>query len=267
MIKIEIEELKRIQLEILIQVRDFCDKNKLMYFLAYGTLLGAVRHKGYIPWDDDIDIMMPRKDYEIFINSFNGNVSNMKVAAPELDKNYYAPYANVFDLRTSLNEPYLHHRINNMGVKIDLFPIDSVPDDHEKYLKLCKRTKLLNSLRGIKVSRLSYYSGITKIKLVIMKLACSLIPFHYIHNLIMLNGQAYNQKETNFVDITVFMTIINRRFPKDVINNFTEVEFEGLKFKAPKDYDKCLKSLFGDYMKLPPVEKRIALHNFTASWK
>ena len=90
---ISFEEHKKIQLSILRDIDVFCQKNQIKYFLAFGTLLGAIRHKGFIPWDDDIDIAMPRPDYNKFILSFNGMVDNLKVLAPEIDLDYYAPYA------------------------------------------------------------------------------------------------------------------------------------------------------------------------------
>ena len=83
------EELNVIQLDILDDIHQFCVNNNIRYSLAFGSLIGAIRHHGYIPWDDDIDIMMPRPDYDVFINSFNGAYKHLVVAAPELDWNYY----------------------------------------------------------------------------------------------------------------------------------------------------------------------------------
>ena len=124
--KIETEELKRIQVDILKDIHEFCSINNIHYSLAYGTLLGAIRHQGYIPWDDDIDIMMLRSDYEKFIHTFPGSFKHLSICAPELDLNYYAPYANVWDNRTILDEGINNadHRGKTIGIKIDVFPID-----------------------------------------------------------------------------------------------------------------------------------------------
>ena len=90
------EELKKIQVEILDNVVEFCQRHNLRYFLAYGTLLGAVRHNGYIPWDDDIDIHMPRPDYEKFIGLYNSEAGNNEVVSHELDSNYRVAFAKVY---------------------------------------------------------------------------------------------------------------------------------------------------------------------------
>ena len=98
------------QVDILAAVDKFCEQNNIRYSLSSGTLIGAIRHNGYIPWDDDIDLMMPRADYDRFISTFNGVVEHLSVMAPELNANYYAPYANVYDNRTHLNEGCNGHR-------------------------------------------------------------------------------------------------------------------------------------------------------------
>ncbi len=133
--EIEIEELKRLQVDMLKCIDDFCVSNGIKYSLSSGTLIGAVRHQGYIPWDDDIDIMMLRDDYDRFVQMFNGSYSHLSLLAPELDWGYYAPYANVFDNRTLLQEGNNGHRGMQLGVKIDIFPIDFVAVDEFTYKK------------------------------------------------------------------------------------------------------------------------------------
>ncbi|WP_294633407.1 LicD family protein [uncultured Bacteroides sp.] len=263
--EIGIEELKKLQLDILINVRDFCDAKGIMYYLAYGTLLGAVRHKGYIPWDDDIDIMMPREDYNRFLKEFNGYYKDLEVLAPELDLNYYAPYANVVDKRTLLVEQSLNHK--DIGVKIDIFPIENIPDDEVKYQRICKESESLNRMRSSKVACLSFYKGSEWLKLAIKKFLYSLKSFSKIQKRIIDLAKKSNFGDDRFVDCIVFITIKNRKFPRTCIQGFELMDFENQKFKIPKDYDKCLKALFGNYMQLPPVEKRVMRHNFKAYWK
>lgn len=263
--EIGIEELKKLQLEILIKIRDFCDSKGIMYYLAYGTLLGAVRHKGYIPWDDDIDIMMPRADYNRFLQEFNGFYNELEVRAPELDLSYYAPYANVMDTRTLLFEPSLKHK--NVGVKVDIFPIDNVPDNEDLYKNICNKSAVLNRIRSVKVANLNYYRGIRWLKVFVKKLIFLFKSFRHVQEELIKLGNMHNNFPGYFVDCIVFITIKNRRFSRDCINGYEMVDFENEKFKAPKDYDKCLKALFGDYMQLPSEEKRVAHHNFHAYWK
>ena len=113
-------DIQRVSIEILQEIDNFCQKNSIRYSLGYGGLIGAIRHKGCIPWDDDIDIIMPRPDYRRLLNEFNGYFPELEVYAPELDWNYYAPYANVCDTRTILKEGRNGHRKTELGIKIDI---------------------------------------------------------------------------------------------------------------------------------------------------
>ena len=123
----DIQELRGVQLGILDDIHAFCVDNGIRYFLACGTLIGAVRHKGYIPWDDDIDLYMPRDDYERFINEFKSVSGNCRVLDPKKEKHYYYTYAKVVDKRTLLVEPEADgYRI---GVYVDVFPVDYVTDN------------------------------------------------------------------------------------------------------------------------------------------
>lgn len=263
--EIRIDELKKIQLDILVKVRDFCENNNLQYNLAYGTLLGAIRHKGYIPWDDDIDIMMPRQDYNKFLKLFNGYYKELNVYAPEIDTHYYAPFANVIDNRTMLREPHLEH--DYMGVKIDIFPMDDVPDDIKEYETVCEKSNHLNYIRDTKVTKLSYYRGVEWVKYFVKKIFYASFSLESVQKRIMKLARECDKNNSEWIDCIVFITIPNRRFPKSCFKESIKVPFENELFNVPADYDTCLKALFGNYMELPPVEKRILRHNFKASWR
>ena len=141
--KIDVDELKRIQLDILKQVDKFCRNNDITYYLAYGSLLGAVRHKGYIPWDDDIDIVMPRPDYERFKDEFNASEKNYKVRDYEIDNTFLYPSSKVEFVKSELKEFVKHP--SKLGVNIDIFVLDAVRyDDHEIIRKLYKMNMLYN---------------------------------------------------------------------------------------------------------------------------
>ena len=136
------EELKRIQLDLLQKTADFCEQNGLRYFLCGGTLIGAVRHKGYIPWDDDIDIAMPRPDYDRFINTFNKQENYYQVVSRENNHAYSYAFAKVYDNRTILQE--LHYKGSTFGVYIDILPADGVKDASQ-IRKIMWLHKILNT--------------------------------------------------------------------------------------------------------------------------
>ena len=127
--KISDEDMKALALTMLKDVAKFCDDHNIKYYLCGGTLLGAVRHKGFIPWDDDIDIMMPRPDYLRFLELYNGTNPRYVVKGIENDDRYWRPFAKVFDLHTELDEPIYNVKGLTNHVFLDVFPVDVIPDD------------------------------------------------------------------------------------------------------------------------------------------
>ena len=271
--EIDIEELKGIQVEMLVLIDEFCVRNNINYSLSSGTLIGAVRHKGYIPWDDDIDIMMPRSDYDRFVTTFNGTFSHLSLLAPELDLNYYAPYANVYDNRTLLTEDNNDHRGLNIGIKIDVFPIDTVSTKASEYANDMRKVEKLNLMMHIK--RLKILSQSRKqmtfyeiAKILILKFFCIFFSYPFLQKKI--KNIALNQRyiDSEYVDNVVFNIYSKKctRFNKSVMEHFIRMPFENKEFSVINDYDVVLRKMYGDYMKLPPEEQRIPHHNFKAYW-
>lgn len=259
---ISFEEHKIIQIAILKDIDAFCREYSINYFLAFGTLIGAVRHKGFIPWDDDIDIAMPRPDYDKFILLFNDKVQNLKVIAPEIDLNYYAPYANVYDTRTVLEEKGTSHLGLELGVKIDIFPIDGVPANIYIYDIVSYIMRFYNYILYIK-RRCNNESFAFKVK----KIICSPFSYRFIQKRIIKLATRFSYEKSDYVDHFVYSAYHGKRFKKEALISFVPLEFEKEKYFCPTGYDEYLRTIYGDYMKLPTVEKQIPHHNFTAYWK
>lgn len=150
------EEHKRLLIDLLSYINEFCLQNSIKYFFGYGTLLGAVRHQGFIPRDDDVDICMLREDYNRFLTMFSYNAvrSNYSLLSLEsTSRNYSFPYAKVIDNRTLLVENVSHPCL--LGVYIDVFPLDYCPETHFKTALQLKKIRTLKSLRNIKLIKLS----------------------------------------------------------------------------------------------------------------
>lgn len=262
--KIELNELKKIQLGILDYVDVFCRKNNINYWIDCGTLLGAVRHGGYIPWDDDIDIGMLRNDYNKFIKLFNANnKSNYKFHCYEIDKNWYLPFGKVLDETTILFEPDEQSGIKS-SVNIDIFVYDNAPSDSKqlnRMFKLRDRYRLLNSLQTFK-----HFTDDKKQHYNILRyplwLLFQLFPRGIFIKKSIENSKKYSRNDTNKVGN--FTSNEKQTCDKKVFNSFVKVDFEGKKYPAPVGYDEWLRSFYGDYMKLPPKEKQVSHHKFVA---
>lgn len=257
--EMNIDELKKCQLEILDYIVYFCDNNKINYFLDSGTLLGCIRHKGYIPWDDDIDIGMLRDDFDKFKSLFSER-DNYKFVSAELGNQYPYPFGKVLDMTTLLYEP--DEKGIQSCVNIDIFVYDNAPDDEKEVNRMFNVRDfytLLNSLQ---------YSGIyseSKLKMMVCDMARSILklfPRGYFAEKIILNEKKYMNKECSRVGN--FSSVSRVVCTKDVFKEFLYGSFEGKKYKIPIGYDEWLRCFYGDYMELPPIEKQKSHHKFQA---
>ena len=270
---IELEELKNIQINILKYVKKICNENGLRYYLCGGTLLGAIRHKGFIPWDDDIDIFMPIDDYKKFIELFHTNkidCENYILFDPYSTKRYQYLFSKLADRRTILienNSP----KIENLGVNIDIFPICGLPNEKEErdifieslkksYDKFTKTDKLLWNYSKYR------YKSIAK---TIIKYPYYLLnKGNNIKDIILKMMEKYDFDESNFVAFYFTIYNIEREITrKQVYSETIDVKFEDDYFSAAIGYDEYLTNLYGDYMKLPPVDKQVTHHDFRAYWR
>jgi len=263
--EIQILELRKIQIEILKELVQFCDDNQIRYFLCGGTLLGAVRHKGYIPWDDDIDIMILRKDYLRLIELYKNN-DNFTLFSCNKTPKYPFPFAKL-----SKNNSILKEETNvkfSMGINIDIFPIDSLPANN-KLLKRHFRIITLYRFLWFGKANLIFRNTTNPRKIpmkMILKLLSFFVSYSYINKRIDKLAQSYDFENSDFAGITVWGYGTKERCCKAIYENTIKLEFEGLQFDAPANYKEYLSNVYGDYMQLPSEDKRNTHHFFKAYW-
>lgn len=259
--RIELAELKKIQLEILDRLHEFCTENDIHYWLDNGTLLGAIRHKGYIPWDDDIDVGMLRPDFDKFMQLFNDKNTRYKCYSVENNEKFGYPFGKLLDTETVLYEP--DEKGMKSCVNIDIFVYDNAPEDDKIVDKMYKKRDIyraMNNIRVFHVLRHDRFSG----RLIKKILNVLLLPFprYYFTKKMAKNATLYRDAETsrigNFTSITRILC------DKSLVSESVDVEFEGKTYKAPIGYDEWLRAFYGDYMQLPPEEKRVPHHVFKA---
>lgn len=270
-----LDEQKQVMLSILVEFAKFCDEHNLMYFLDAGTLIGAVRHKGFIPWDDDIDVNMPQKDYDKFIEltrSSKGYLTDHLQVKYTEDTVY--PFLKISDDRTILIE-FPEQNPMEVGVYIDVFPKYGVADKSWKSKMICTVSEVLGNLHWF--CHYSVYawtrknSVYGKKKRIVGNLLSPFFkgvnwPIHLQDAIMHRYAKCHPLGECQYVT-----TLTNGEFhklaQKECFDGFQWLEFEGHKFKGPKDYDTYLHCLYkGDYMQLPPEEQRV--HHITkVYWK
>lgn len=267
MTSINLEELKQIQLEILSFIDDFCQTNAIDYSISGGTAIGAIRHKGYIPWDDDIDIMMKRDDYEKFISTFKDPNGVYKLHCLENDDNFSLPFAKVEDSRTLLFE---NCTLETLGINIDIFPSDYLGNTLEQSVqavdKICNerfKLKCKLILPGRKNSLIKRI-GICFFKVLYLSLSKRRIAMR-----IQKLAKSFNDNDSKkYCGVIVWGYGKKEIIPSTLFNCYSRVDFENRKFSIVKDYNTYLSSVYGDYMQLPPIEKRQSPHTLNnVYWK
>lgn len=257
--EISLEEMKKVEIGVLMHIDSFCKEHKLQYAIGYGTLIGAVRHQGFIPWDDDIDIMMPRPDYDMFIEIYSDSLFPLLCME---HGNYYRTYAKVYDSRTIITNT----KNKEMGVFVDVIPIDGLPqkeEDARLFLKkMVRKRKFLYNLidHSIFNRRKSF------LKTVYFTIVGTFIPVDRAIARFLRLSKKHDFNSTNYVAgfaVGPDKWLLKREYVDGVI----DLTFEGIKVKAPQRYDLCLRALYGDYMQLPPEEERIPKHAYRAYWK
>lgn len=274
--QLSLQEIQSFSLEILKDVHQFCIDNGIKYSLAYGSLIGAIRHQGYIPWDDDIDIFMPRQDYEKFCRLYHSN--SYKLIC-EADDDYYLNFGRVYDDNKTIaitKLPFAKHYSG--GVWIDVFPMDGASDNHDIFIEKMRRMQRLwfRQLRYRNaLGPLSNVFHATNLKdfLILFTLKFC-YPFKR-KKLKQINAQLRNAaKEFSFGETSHWTDFCccnvkdNNYHLVEDFSTVSPVPFEDSFFNVLTGYDSVLRRRYGDYMKLPPPEQRITRHGHDSFyWK
>ena len=251
--KLTLRDLQLNGLNILVEVASFCKKNDIRYYLSGGTLLGAVRHEGFIPWDDDIDICMPRPDYEKFVRTFQSD-EGLEVSSYSL-QNFDAPYAKVYDKSIKIKAKYDR---KPTYLWIDIMPVDGLPDSLDETKKIYKMVEQYRKIYFWLTKKIGNERNIlrTYIKYIFKPLV-KIYGYKRAVNNIEKVAQAIPYNDAKYVGaITWGLYGIGERMKKSEFEKSVSVKFENHTFTTFSCWDSYLTNLYGDYMVVPPPEKR-----------
>lgn len=259
-----LDELKKIELEIMKKIHNFCVDNNIRYFLSYGTLIGAIRHKGFIPWDDDIDILLPRPDYDNFVEKFPeyAKKNNLYLANDKTKPALLRPFSKVCDSRTIQYEPK-YKDPEPRGVFVDVWPLDGLPNNVIKrffYSKIMyfKYVHLMASLTNI-----DYIPKKNRMKRLLIRLF-SKADYYKLIEKYKNYSTKYDYDKSKYIVSSGVKAMV---FEKSLFDSTIISKFEDAEFFIPSGYDKYLRKFYGDYMTPPPPEKQVPHHVINTFWK
>lgn len=254
----DIDSIHSVLLGILKYFDAFCRRNGLRYSLSGGTMIGAVRHKGFIPWDDDADIMMPRPDYDKFLQLFNGQSDGRYYALSRessKDHHYINCYAKVEDSTTVSVEHGLRG-IAKFGLNIDVFPVDGAPEDPAERKRFCDR--ILHYRRRLVLRQRPFSRLFEGPPLAWFQAHARSIQYWLdrIDDII----RTYPFNDSKFTGAVCGLHGTKEVHPREVFDNYTDYQFEDATLMGIKDAHAYLTAIFGDYMQLPPESERGGKH-------
>ena len=258
--EIGLEESKHIMLKMLESIDKCCREHNIKYSLCWGTMIGAIRHHGFIPWDDDIDVMLPRSDYNKFIEVYND--SKYGLYSPRNNKNCIQILTKVYDKSTCIF--FNNHPKSLFGIWVSLFPYDNVPVDHLRRWEI-KRTFWMSLYHFKTVRYLKTDSIVRKIAKFVLKIPVLPFSSFWIYSRVEKILTEYNDKQSDKIciwpadEFTEF-----DYYPVDLFSELIDVEFDRVRCKLIGGFDKFLRMKYGDYMTFPPEEERVPKHDYKA---
>lgn len=254
------EEIKEVELGVMDYIHNLCQKENINYSLAYGTLLGAVRHKGYIPWDDDVDISLKRDEYDkLYQAVLRDNDPIYKVASWENDARYPYPFYRVYDARTVYENNYIENDID-LGICVDVFPFDYYADVNKEMVKLDTYRRLsVYTLYGIH-SKNAGLKNIIRYLLVLVFRLTRVKTWNKKMNLLSMQAN-----DNDSIDYLMENKRTSTKFEKTLLDKVMDSPFEDRTYKIPEAFHQILSAIYGDdFMEIPPVEKRVKHDDFVA---
>ena len=261
--EISLRELQNKSLEIALYFKDFCNEHGLLFYMCGGCCIGSLRHKGFIPWDDDVDVFMPRDDYEKLKELWPKYANTEKYACVYADKNRVDGnlFVTIRDNETTAIKPYQVDMDISHGVALDVLPLDGWPDGKMKrkmqvfwalvYSLYCAQTVPVNHGKAVSVAG---------------KIALTLVPSkklrYKLWKLAERKMTKYPIKECNYItELCSGPYYMKKQYPREAFDKAIWVDFENVKMPIPQGYDVYLRTAFGDYMKLPPKENQKPHHD------
>lgn len=249
-----LRKLQLLELKILLELKHICEKHHIRYFLMGGTLLGAVRHQGFVPWDDDIDIGMIRSEYVKFLAICEDELSQEYFLQTfESDNTYANSFAKLRLNGTQYYEPDTNNKLYHNGIFIDIFPFDHIQNNGLS--RKIHRFKLM-ALTSMCARKCGYRTNPSTLKEKVFNLSCQCL------SKVFSKTRVVKMRENSFLkynktDTDQCINSLLYCYPLDIFDHFSELEFEGIKFPVPAGYKTYLECTYGDYMSLPPENKRI----------
>ncbi len=264
--ELSLAEIQQGSYEILKVIKKIFEENNLHYYLMYGTLIGAARHKGFIPWDDDIDIWIPRPDYEKFIDyciKHKKELYPLELLHYKTNDKYIYPIARMSDSRYSIN--YDNAKEYGLGLFVDLYPVDGFKANDKRqfrkmiclnrFISICGSNYMVKSNNKIKnILKIPYYHIVKHFNLKKLLIKADIL------------AQKYSYNDSEDVACMCWLDALDmfRSYNKTEIEGDVKIKFNDEDFSVPHNYDKVLRKRYGDYMKLPPKEARVGHHFYRA---